>query len=271
MDAGLLLLAALVGDGGGAAVDGGDAGGLSLGLLSADVAVDQGVDDHVAGSKSLLAGGQLLAGDGNQLVGSGDDVDTVVGVIELGLNGAEGQLAAVGNDLGDGVAGLEDVLSDAVIVIVDDDEAVAQAVALDLLTGLLVLEVGGDEVLPADLVGDVVGGGVGSGTHIDLTIQPIADLVGIGKDGLQVVPILLGQLVIKRDGFHVSVGRTILLKTGIPLTTVGANGSVGAVGAADNTDFTAEGGRGGVCLVLIQATAIVTAHGVSLKMCIRGS
>ena len=70
VDSGLVVgVAALGGDGLGGTVDSVDLLSLGFGLLSADIAIDQGEDDHVTGSQGVLALGKILAGDGNQSVG----------------------------------------------------------------------------------------------------------------------------------------------------------------------------------------------------------
>ena len=50
------------------------------------------------------------------------------------------------------------VVGNAVKVVVDDLQPIAQTVRIDLLLVLLGLEVGGDEVLPADVIATVVSG-----------------------------------------------------------------------------------------------------------------
>ena len=158
MNSGLLLLAALNGSGGrrGGTVDGGDAGGLALSLLSADVTVDQGVDNHIAGGEGVLTLLQVDAGDGDPVLLAVDVVHGVVVGAVSELHAVDIQAGAVGGHLGNSEDGLEDVVRHAVVVVVDDLQTVAQAVRLNLLAVLLDLQVGSNEVFPADIVGDIV-------------------------------------------------------------------------------------------------------------------
>ena len=76
-------------------------------------------------SQGVLALGKILAGDGNQSVGRNSAVDGVAvgAVVQLGVDDVN--VLDVGGDLSDGVDGLENVLGDAVVIVVDDDQAVA--------------------------------------------------------------------------------------------------------------------------------------------------
>ena len=207
---GLAVLAGSGGSGGGT-VDGVDLHGLGGSQLGAGVAVDEGVDHHVAG-------GQLTFAVVDDLGGSGNLVDVVAVTLVVELDASDVQ-AAVGVDDSHGVDGLENVLSHAVVVVVNDLQVLAEAVGLDLNLVVSALEVVLNELLIAHPVrqvggagdnnigavnGDVVIAGVSAG--INLTLDVSAVVVGGGEDSQDVGAISRGQLLANIDHLAVLIG-----------------------------------------------------------------
>ena len=161
-----------------------------LGLVGLGLTVDEGIVDHIVHSQSI-GGDDLL---GLQLI-------DFIAVGELDVLGIQG-VRAVGDlgDLGGGVDDLQDVLSDAVLVVVDDLDPVALLIGLDLRLGILI-DVLGDKLLVGHAVGQVLQAG-STGIHlaVGVTVTVVLDTVeavGMVKDGLDVFLMLAADLFVR--------------------------------------------------------------------------
>ena len=161
-----------------------------LGLVGLGLTVDEGIVDHIVHSQSI-GGDDLL---GLQLI-------DFIAVGELDVLGIQG-VRAVGDlgDLGGGVDDLQDVLSDAVLVVVDDLDPVALLIGLDLRLGILI-DVLGDKLLVGHAVGQVLQAG-STGIHlaVGITVTVVLDTVeavGMVKDGLDVFLMLAADLFVR--------------------------------------------------------------------------
>ena len=214
------------------AVDGVDLAGLGGSQLSAGIAVDLGVDHHVAGSQLALAVVDDLGGGG----------DLVDGIAVGHLHASHIQAAGSIDDA-HGVDGLEDVVGHAVVVVVNDLQAVAALVLGDLSLVFLDIQVLGGEVLPLHGVGDIAGAvdhdqlavlngdkavAERGGTHIhfaqDVVADSVVNAVGSGEDGADVLVIGLGQLGEGVDDLAVLIG--VVIVDAIQGVAVGGDGGI---------------------------------------------
>src|SRR5699024_4654990 len=166
-----------------------------------------------------------------------------------------------------GEVNAEDVISNAVAVVVDDLQPLAVVSAVDFLDqGVGILEVLAAELSPGNVIGDVVGLAQLLGTNHD----PAVHLVVILEDALQDLDLVGGQLVILTEHAGLVIGILDLVLVGVqPVADadvcdvlVGLVGEVdvllGGVIALQAGDILALGAGGDVGL-----SALVGPHGVA--------